>query len=114
MKARRENRAIVVPAISDVLATATAHEWTRRLAPLGVVVAEVQGLDDALADPATIDRGLVVQLGDGTLPLRAIGNPIRCDGVTTTYGLPPLLGEHNDALLGAARSDPADKTLAWT
>ncbi len=101
MKARRENRALVIDAITAVLAGATARDWTARLLPLGVVAATVQGLDDALADPATRDRGLVVQLGDGSVPLRAIGNPIRCDDHATTYGLPPLLDEHRDDVLGA-------------
>ena len=84
MKARRENRAEVLAGIGAVLATGTAREWTARLAPLGVVVAEVQGLDDALADEATSSRRLVKQLGNGngSVPLRAIGNPIRCDGHT--------------------------------
>jgi CoA:oxalate CoA-transferase len=117
MKARREHRAEVIAAIGDVLASSTARAWVARLSPLGVVVAEVQGLDDALADPATTSRGLVVELGDGSVPLRAIGNPIRCEGFETRYDLPPLLGEHNDALLGDPVSDPATASargLAWT
>lgn len=100
MDARRENRATTVAAIGEVLATASAAEWSRRLSPLGVVAAEVQGLDDALVDPATQDRRLVVQLGDGSVPLRAIGNPVRCAGYETEYRLPPLLGEHGTELLG--------------
>ena len=99
MKARRENRVVVIDAITALLTTASAGEWSRRLSKLGVVAAEIQGLEDALGDPVTADREMVVQLGDGTLPLRAIGNPIRCEGFATEYRLPPLLGEHGAELL---------------
>ncbi len=101
MKARRENRVVVIDAITQVLRSATAKEWTRRLSKFGVVAAEVQGLEDALGDPVTADRRMVVQLGDGTLPLRAIGNPIRCSGFETEYRMPPTLGEHGAELLKA-------------
>jgi CoA:oxalate CoA-transferase len=95
MAARRENRDLVIDSITQALRASTAKQWTRRLSPLGVVVAEVQGLEDALGDPVTADREMVVQLGDGTFPLRAVGNPIRCSGYATEYRIPPLLGEHD-------------------
>ena len=103
MSARRENRGVVIAAIARVLETTSAKEWTARLSALGVVAAEVQGLDEALDDPMTKARGLVVQLGDGSLPLRAIGNPIRCSGFETEYRMPPLLDEHGPALLKSSR-----------
>jgi CoA:oxalate CoA-transferase len=42
----------------------------------------------------------VVPLGDGSLPLQAIASPIRFDGYTPSYGLPPLLDEHRTEVLG--------------
>ncbi|MDB5851666.1 MAG: CoA-transferase family protein 48 [Rhodoferax sp.] len=102
MQGRRTHRAEVVAAIAAVLATASAANWVRRLAPLGVVVAEVGTLGDALRSDIAADRSLVVSLGNGDLPLRAVASPIRFNGFTPTYGLPPLLDEHRGEVLGWA------------
>ena len=100
MAARRANRPEVVAAISQVLATASADDWVRRLAPLGVVVAQVDTLNKALEGDLAKSRELVVALGDGSLPMRAVASPIRFNDFTPEYGLPPLLNEHAEALLG--------------
>lgn len=100
MAARRANRPEVVAAISQVLATASADDWVRRLAPLGVVVAQVDTLNKALEGDLARSRELVVPLGDGSLPMRAVASTIRFNDYTPEYGLPPLLNEHAEALLG--------------
>ena len=100
MAARRSHRAEVVAAITEVLLQACAAEWVRRLGPLGVVVAEVGTLNQALRGDIAAARSLVVPLGDGTLPLRAVASPIRFDDFAPAYGMPPLLNEHADAVLG--------------
>jgi crotonobetainyl-CoA:carnitine CoA-transferase CaiB-like acyl-CoA transferase len=100
MAARRSHRAEVLAAIGEVLATAPAAQWVRRLAPLGVVASEIQGLEQALQSPLTRSRGMVVQLGDDDSGLRAVGNPLRFDGYEPRYGLPPLLDEHRRQVLG--------------
>lgn len=99
MAGRRENRAHVVASISEILLRASAEEWTRRLAPLGLVVAEIETLEDALDSDLTKCRNLIVQLGDGTVPLRAIGSPIKFSDSETVYGLPPRLDEHRRSVL---------------
>lgn len=99
MAGRRENRALVTDSIGKLLLSATAKEWTKRLAPLGIVVAEIATLNDALENDLTRYRHLVVQLGDGSLPLRAIGNPIKFSDSETVYGLPPLLDQHRSSVL---------------
>lgn len=102
MASRRQNRQTVLAAISAVLMTASAAEWVRRLAPLGVVAAEVGTLNQALQSDLARARGMVVPLGDGAQPLRAVASPLRFDGYTPRYGQPPLLDEHHDAVLGKA------------
>ena len=77
MTARRQNREHVLAEITRVLATDSAQHWMKRLEPLGIVVAEIGTLDDALASDLTADRHLVVELGDGSLGLRAVGSPER-------------------------------------
>lgn len=100
MAARRAHRAEVVAAITQVLRQAPASEWVRRLAPLGVVVAEVETLNQALQGEIAQSRALVVPLGDGTVPIRAVASPIRFHDFAPTYGLPPLLDEHRGELFG--------------
>lgn len=104
MAGRRSHRAEVVSAIARVLRDAPAAEWVRRLVPLGVVAAEVGTLNDALCSDIAAARGLVVSLGDGSLPLKAVASPIRFDGYVPHYGPPPLLDEHADEVLGRANA----------
>ncbi len=100
MAARRTHRTEVIAAIAQVLGQASAAEWVRRLGPLGVVAAEVGTLNAALRSDITAARSLVVSLGDGSLPLQAVACPIRFQGYAPVYGLPPLLDEHGDEVLG--------------
>lgn len=102
MAARRENRGRVLAAIGEVLMAAGAAEWVGRLAPLGVVVSEVGTLSQALEGDLARSRELVVALGDERSGLRAVGAPMKFDGFTPQYGLPPLLDEHHHEVLGKA------------
>ncbi len=100
MASRRQNREQVLASIGEVLRTAPAAEWVRRLVPLGVVAAEVGTLSEALESDLTRSRDMVVSLGDGTQGLRAIASPLKFDGFTPSYGMPPLLDEHHEQVLG--------------
>jgi len=100
MASRRLNRETVLAAIGEVLLTSTAAEWVGRLVPLGVVAAEVGSLKQALDSDLARSRDLVVTLGDGSLALRAVASPLKFDGYAPHYGLPPLLNEHGDEVLG--------------
>ena len=44
----------------------------------------------------------MVQLGEGEYPLRAVGSPVKFEGFEPHYGLPPLLDEHHDEVVGKA------------
>lgn len=99
MAARRQNRERVLGEITGVLATDSAKNWMQRLEPLGIVVAEIGTLDAALASDLARDRHLVVELGDGSLGLRAVGSPLKFSDSTPQYGAPPLLDEHRAEIL---------------
>jgi crotonobetainyl-CoA:carnitine CoA-transferase CaiB-like acyl-CoA transferase len=99
MAGRRQNRERVLDEIARVLATESARTWLNRLEPLGVVVAEIGTLEAALGSELTADRELVVQLGDGSLGLRAVGSPIKFSDSSPEYGAPPLLDEHREQIL---------------
>jgi len=95
MAARRRHRGEVIGALTEVLRTQTAERWVERLAPLGVVVARVETLEDALAGEHVRAREMVVTIDTPAGPIRAVGNPIKIAGEPTSYGPPPLLGEHS-------------------
>ena len=81
--ARRED---VLAVVSAALATDTAASWEARLQPLGIPVAAVRTLPEALdALPE-----LVVSAGE----YRLVGSSIKVDGYTPDYRPPPALGEH--------------------
>ena len=102
MASRRANRGPVLAAIGEVLMQQPAADWVRRLAPLGVVASEVGTLAQALDSDLARSRDLVVQLGEGEYPLRAVGSPVKFEGFEPRYGLPPLLDEHHDEVVGKA------------
>lgn len=104
MEARRANREAVVAAIAEVLRTSGARDWTSRLAPLGVVAAEVSTLEDALRSEQVQARRMVVDIPSGDTTIRSIGNPLKITGQTETFRPPPLIGEHNELLTEVAPS----------
>ncbi|OQA34889.1 MAG: Formyl-coenzyme A transferase [Betaproteobacteria bacterium ADurb.Bin341] len=86
MAERSARRDDVLTVVSDVLATDTAANWEARLKPLGIPVAAVRTLAEALdALPE-----LVVSAGE----YRLVGSSIKVDGYTPDYRPPPALGEH--------------------
>lgn len=103
MAARRENRATVLAAIAEVLGRETTESLTTRLAPLGVVVAGIHTLEDALASAQTKARNMVVVIDGDDVPLHVVGNPIKIAGMAEAFAPPPRLGEHTDALLAERR-----------
>jgi crotonobetainyl-CoA:carnitine CoA-transferase CaiB-like acyl-CoA transferase len=100
MAARRQHREAVVAAVAGLLAGDTTERWVARLAPLGVVIAGVATLEQALGSAQVTARDMVVTIDTPAGPLRAVGNPIKIAGETTAYAPPPLLGEHNERLRG--------------
>jgi len=103
MPARRENRAQLIAELDALFASAGTESWMRRLAPLGIVVAPVETLEQALESDLARERGMVISIETPAGALRAVGSPLRIDGAEPGYTAPPLLGEHNEAVLGATK-----------
>ncbi|HEY1448916.1 MAG TPA: CoA transferase, partial [Caulobacteraceae bacterium] len=97
--ARNRNRDQVVAAVAAVLSEHETEEWLERLLPLGIVVAPISTLDEALTSEQTAARDMVVTIPTKGGPIRLIGNPIKVLGAAENFQAPPLLGEDNDCLL---------------
>lgn len=102
LESRRGNRAQVLASIAQVLLEAPASDWVTRLAPLGVVAAEVGTMAEALESDLAKSRDMIVPLGNGKQSLRAVGSAVKFDGFAPTYDMPPLLDEHHELVLGKA------------
>lgn len=102
MAARRQNRDAVLNALVPLFKSEATAAWMARLAPLGVVVAPIETMEQALSTDLVKEREMVVSIPVGDETLHAIGNPIRIAGRRQEYGPPPLLGEHNTQLLPLA------------
>lgn len=63
-------------------------------APLGVVVAPVETLEQALASEQTLARNMRVEIDTPNATIRGVGNPIKIFGVREELRAPPLLGVH--------------------
>ncbi|HEX9033433.1 MAG TPA: CoA transferase [Streptosporangiaceae bacterium] len=105
MSERVARRAEVLSVVTRALAADTALAWESRLRPLGVPVAAVRTLPQALA--AAPDLIVTVSAdasgsGDVTVSadraagggLRLVGSPVRVGGYQPDYRPPPRLGEH--------------------
>ena len=88
MAERAACRDEVLAAVTAALAADTATSWESRLKPLGIPVAAVRSLPEALEGTP----GAVVEAGE----FRLVASPIRIVGYQPEYRPPPLLDEHGD------------------
>jgi len=88
MAERAANRDEVLEVVTAALAADTAASWQLRLQPLGIPVAAVRTLPEALeATPEVL-----VTAGDYQL----VRSPIRIAGFEPDHRPPPRLDEHGD------------------
>jgi crotonobetainyl-CoA:carnitine CoA-transferase CaiB-like acyl-CoA transferase len=93
---RVKNREQLIPLLQKRFAAKPAASWVALLAENDIPGASIQTVGEALMDPQTQARGLIVELEHPTLnQVRSIANPIRYQQQPIQYRYPPpLLGEH--------------------
>jgi CoA:oxalate CoA-transferase len=90
MAERAARRDEVLAVVSAALATDTAAGWEERLRPLGIPVAAVRTLPEALERTPEV----IVRAGD----FRLVGSPIKVTGYQPEYRPAPQVGEHDDVV----------------
>jgi len=90
MAERAARRDEVLAVVSAALATDTAAGWEERLRPLGIPVAAVRTLSEALERTPEV----IVRAGD----FRLVGSPIKVTGYQPEYRPAPQVGEHDDVV----------------
>ncbi len=98
---RTANRAKLVPALQEILRTRPSQEWLEKFRGAEIPAGRINTVDEALNDPQTIARRMVVEIEHPLLGVaRSIANPMKMSATPPSYRLPPpVLGEHTAAIL---------------
>jgi crotonobetainyl-CoA:carnitine CoA-transferase CaiB-like acyl-CoA transferase len=98
---RTQHRGELIPFLSATFEKASASEWLERLLAEDIPASAIQTVGEAVNDPQTLARGLIVEIKHPTLDVvRSIANPVRLSDTPVVYRLhPPLLGEHTREIL---------------
>jgi formyl-CoA transferase len=93
-------RALAAEIEKTTLAEPRAH-WLARLDAEGVPSGPINTYPEALSDPHTLARNMVVDLvHPGAGPIKNLGVPVKLSDTPGAVDRPaPLLGEHNDTIL---------------
>ncbi len=107
---RVENRAVLAPLLQEYFLTRDADDWVVDLQANSVPAGPINDLADVFADPQVLHRDMFLEIPHPILgSIKQTGLPIKFS--RTPGGLdqhPPLLGEHNQAILkdlGYSESD---------
>jgi crotonobetainyl-CoA:carnitine CoA-transferase CaiB-like acyl-CoA transferase len=101
---RMANLPALVKLMNDVIATRDKAQWIAAFDAAGVPVGPVNTVGEALADPQTLARGMVVEtVHPQAGPTRSLGCPVHFSATPTSVARPaPMLGEHTREVLAAA------------
>ncbi|MDQ6753994.1 MAG: CoA transferase [Actinomycetota bacterium] len=107
---RVAHRDVLVPLIGEIMLTRGTAEWVQRLDAAGVPVGPIQTVDQAVADPQVLARGMVSELQHPTAgALKVVGCPIRLTRTPASVRTaPPVLGQHTDEVLKSVGFDGGD------
>jgi crotonobetainyl-CoA:carnitine CoA-transferase CaiB-like acyl-CoA transferase len=98
---RHAARAEIVERIAGVLKTRPRDHWLPLLAKASVPAGPIYRVDEVAEDPALRERGVIYRIEKDGRAIPQVGLGIRVDGAEAGVRvMPPLLGEHTDALLG--------------
>ncbi|MFC2042349.1 CaiB/BaiF CoA transferase family protein [Chloroflexota bacterium] len=101
--ARLENKEEFDRLVQEKLMEAPAEDWLELMYVEDIPAAPVNTLDNVVADPQVQQRNMILEL-EHTLggKVRLVGNPLKMPGSIddSFYSAPPVLGEHNEEVLG--------------
>ena len=98
---RLQNRQLLLPELTRIMATSTSADWLNRLDAAGVPCAPINDFKEALADPQVKARGIeaAITLEDGA-SFHTIASPLRFSDTPVDYSAgPPTLGQHTSDVL---------------
>jgi crotonobetainyl-CoA:carnitine CoA-transferase CaiB-like acyl-CoA transferase len=97
---RSVNRDELNPVIAERLLDKPGEEWLAALAEEGIPAAPINNLEMLFTDPQIIAREMVVELKTpGGNKIKAIGNPVKVEGVKDEFRFSPIHGEHTEEVI---------------
>jgi formyl-CoA transferase len=98
---RMRHREALIPLLEKTTAQAPRAHWLTRLEAAGVPAGSINTYPEALGDPQTLAREMVVDLvHPGAGPVKALGVPVKLSQTPGAVDRPaPLLGQDNAAIL---------------
>jgi crotonobetainyl-CoA:carnitine CoA-transferase CaiB-like acyl-CoA transferase len=98
--ARGEHRDELLAILDELFATRTVAQWLEPLQAASIPCAPIHDVAEALTDPHTRARGLVIETTHPVFGrVRSVASPVRVGDSPTSYRRAPLRGEHGEALL---------------
>jgi crotonobetainyl-CoA:carnitine CoA-transferase CaiB-like acyl-CoA transferase len=111
--ARRQHAGDCIAAIDEVMVTKPSAHWLTVLGEAGVPCGPVNTVADALADPHTAARGMVVETEHPVLgTVRQPASPVRVGSEVPSYTRAPLRNEHHDDVLRKLLGYDTDRIAA--
>jgi crotonobetainyl-CoA:carnitine CoA-transferase CaiB-like acyl-CoA transferase len=101
LAARRQNQALLLPMIEEILKTRRGEEWVDELVRADVPAGPIHTLDRAFSDPHVLFRGTIVEVdGPEGKKVKTIANPLKMDEMPlNAYACAPRVGEHTGEIL---------------
>ncbi len=99
---RVAHRSECVQTLSEIFQDNTAAHWVGVIGDAGVPCGPINRVDDVVNDAQVRARNMVVDIPHPNVPdLRVAGSPLKLTETPPSIRLhPPLLGQHNDEVLG--------------
>ncbi len=106
---RVDNREVLIPLLSERVASRSRSDWLELLEARGVPCSAVQDLTDLMADPSMLAAGVLAEVEHPTAgKIRTLGPAIHFSQTPSrTSPAAPRLGEHTEAVLRDAGLDDA-------
>jgi len=97
---RNANRLEILPVVRTWVSTRTVADCLAQLDAIEVPSAKVQGIDEVVADPQVLARGMLIEQEHPVLGKVRLPNlPFHFSGCDTTITTPaPLMGQHNRSI----------------
>jgi formyl-CoA transferase len=108
---RLQNRRVLAAEIEKTTTKESRAHWLARLDAEGVPAGPINTYPEALSDPHTLARNMVVDLEHpGAGPIKNLGVPVKLSDTPGAVDRPaPLLGEHNEEILTELGYDATER-----
>ena len=101
---RVDHRAECVGELNAIFATKSTDHWVDLIVAAGVPCGPINTVSDVVSNPQVLARNMIAEVDHPNVPnLKFPGSPLKLtDSPATIRRVPPLLGQHNEEILGEA------------